>query len=121
MQRNAAGQCASLLHQLSPRHSYRHEHAWRLALPDYVFRSIGPHVVTLEGVRDAAQCEPVAPDPLFRQIWVDVAETAAIVPFDRRENYCAGDAIPFQLEGTPPWTIGCVSIGDFMKSDAVGG
>ena len=34
-----------------------------------------------------------------------VAETAAIVPFSRREHYCVGDAIPFQLEGTPPWTV----------------
>ena len=79
---------------------------WRLNLPNYTFRSIGPHQVTIESVRDASHCEQVAPDPLFRSVWVDVAETAAIIPFSRREDYCVGDAIPFQLEGTPPWTIG---------------
>ncbi|KAI0756262.1 hypothetical protein C8Q80DRAFT_1092612 [Daedaleopsis nitida] len=80
--------------------------SWRLSLPGYAFGSIGPHQVTLDAVRDASHCEQVAPDPLFRTLWVDVAETAAIVPFSRREHYCVGDAIPFQLEGTPPWTIG---------------
>ncbi|PIL31435.1 transporter [Ganoderma sinense ZZ0214-1] len=79
---------------------------WRVHLPEYTFRSIGPHQVTIESVRDASHCEQVVPDPLFRSVWVDVAETAAIIPFSRREDYCVGDAIPFQLEGTPPWTIG---------------
>ena len=80
--------------------------SWRVHLPNYVFRSIGPHQITIDSVKDASHCEQVAPDPLFRSIWVDVAETAAIIPFSRREDYCVGDAIPFQLEGTPPWTIG---------------
>ncbi|KAI0699371.1 hypothetical protein C8T65DRAFT_581174 [Cerioporus squamosus] len=80
--------------------------SWRVHLPNYTFRSIGPHQITIESVKDASHCEQVAPDPLFRNIWVDVAETAAIIPFSRREDYCVGDAIPFQLEGTPPWTIG---------------
>ena len=81
------------------------EHAWRVHLPGYAFRAIGAHQLTLEGVRDASRCAQVAPDPLARALWVDVAETAAIVPFSRREDYCVGDAIPFQLEGTPPWTV----------------
>ncbi|KAI0778735.1 hypothetical protein BD413DRAFT_465706 [Trametes elegans] len=80
--------------------------AWRVHLPNYAFRSIGPHQLTIDAVRDASHCEQVAPDPLYRTIWVDVAETAAIIPFSRREDYCVGDVIPFQLEGTPPWTIG---------------
>ncbi|TBU54901.1 hypothetical protein BD310DRAFT_885314 [Dichomitus squalens] len=79
---------------------------WRVHFPSYTFHSIGPHQVTIESVTDASHCEQVAPDPLFRTVWVDVAETAAIIPFSRREDYCVGDAIPFQLEGTPPWTIG---------------
>lgn len=83
-----------------------HDYSWRVHLPDYSFRSIGPHQITIDSVKDASHCEQVAPDPLFRTIWVDVAETAAIIPFSRREDYCVGDAIPFQLEGTPPWTIG---------------
>ncbi|KAI0639968.1 hypothetical protein C8Q77DRAFT_1043739 [Trametes polyzona] len=83
-----------------------HDTVWRVHLPNYTFRSIGPHQVTIESVQDASRCEQVAPDPLYRSIWVDVAETAAIIPFSRREDYCVGDVIPFQLEGTPPWTIG---------------
>ncbi|KAI0828950.1 hypothetical protein BC628DRAFT_1533561 [Trametes gibbosa] len=83
-----------------------HDAAWRVHLPNYAFRSIGPHQVTIDSVQDASRCEQVAPDPLYRSIWVDVAETAAIIPFSRREDYCVGDVIPFQLEGTPPWTIG---------------
>lgn len=85
-----------------------HDTTWRVHLPHYTFRSIGPHQVTIESVQDASRCEQVAPDPLYRSIWVDVAETAAIIPFSRREDYCVGDVIPFQLEGTPPWTIGYV-------------
>ncbi|KAH9947096.1 hypothetical protein B0H21DRAFT_778726 [Amylocystis lapponica] len=57
---------------------------WKINIPSYSFHSIGP----------------------IWSVWVDVAETAAIVPFDRREDFCIGDAIQFQLEGTPPWAIG---------------
>jgi nucleoporin POM152 len=82
---------------------------WKLNIPMYNFKSIGPHVVTIESIQDASGCEQAAPDPLFKSIWVDVAETAAIVPFDRKEHYCVGDVSRFQLEGTPPWTIGYVA------------
>ncbi|PSS29620.1 hypothetical protein PHLCEN_2v2768 [Hermanssonia centrifuga] len=83
-----------------------HDYTWKLQVPSYIFRSIGPHLVTIEGVQDASHCEQAAPDPLSRSIWLDVAETAAIVPFDRREHFCVGEMSQFQLEGTPPWTIG---------------
>ncbi|OBZ79799.1 hypothetical protein A0H81_01490 [Grifola frondosa] len=58
------------------------------------------------------------PDPSHRSIWVDVAETAAIIPFDRRVDYCVGDAIQFQLEGTPPWTIGYRINGKSLTQEA---
>ncbi|OCH96431.1 hypothetical protein OBBRIDRAFT_718237 [Obba rivulosa] len=82
------------------------DNVWKLDLPSYTFRSIGPHLVTIDSVQDASHCEQAVPDPLHRSIWLDVAETAAIVPFDRRQDYCVGDVTQFQLEGTPPWTIG---------------
>lgn len=82
------------------------EPTWRLNVPAYTFKSIGPHIVTIESVQDASGCQQAAPDPLSRNIWLDVAETAAIVPYDRKEHYCVGDVSRFQLEGTPPWTIG---------------
>lgn len=82
------------------------DHVWKLNVPAYTFKSIGPHRVTIESIQDGSGCEQAAPDPLYRTLWVDVAETAAIVPFDRREHFCVGDVSQFQLEGTPPWTIG---------------
>lgn len=79
---------------------------WTVSLPLYTFESIGPHLITIESVQDASHCEQAALDPLYRSVWVDVAETAAIIPFNRRENFCVGEISYFQLEGTPPWTIG---------------
>ncbi|KAF9056084.1 hypothetical protein BJ165DRAFT_1430770 [Panaeolus papilionaceus] len=79
---------------------------WRLDLPTYHFHSIGPHLVSIETVVDASGCEQAALDPLFRSVWVDVAESASIIPFERREDVCVGDLLQFQLEGIPPWTIG---------------
>ncbi|KAF8913149.1 hypothetical protein CPB84DRAFT_1760464 [Gymnopilus junonius] len=79
---------------------------WRLDIPSYSFTSTGPHLISIEKVTDASNCEQAALDPLFRSIWVDVAETAAIIPFERREDICVGDVTQFQLEGIPPWTIG---------------
>ncbi|KAF8167598.1 hypothetical protein B0H34DRAFT_682476 [Crassisporium funariophilum] len=78
---------------------------WRLDLPSYTFTSIGPHLISIETVTDSSSCEQAALDPLFRSIWVDVAETAAIIPFERREDICVGEVTQFQLEGIPPWTI----------------
>jgi nucleoporin POM152 len=86
---------------------------WRLDIPSYSFSSIGPHLLTIQKVADSSSCEQAAFDPLSRSIWVDVAETAAIIPFERREDICVGDVTQFQLEGIPPWTIGLV---DFSPS-----
>lgn len=83
-----------------------HDKTWKLNVPNYSFRSIGPHIVTIESVRDASHCEQAIPDPLYRTIKIDVAETAAIVPFDQRQDFCVNDVLQFQLEGTPPWSIG---------------
>ena len=81
---------------------------WRLDLPSYTFASIGPHLISIETVTDSSNCEQAALDPLLRSIWIDVAETAAIIPFERREDICVGEVTQFQLEGIPPWTIGFV-------------
>ncbi|KAJ8084484.1 hypothetical protein PM082_003254 [Marasmius tenuissimus] len=82
------------------------DHSWKIELEAYQFKSIGPHLVIIESVADASGCPHAALDPITSSIWVDVSETAAIVPFDRREDYCVGDVAQFQLEGTPPWSIG---------------
>jgi nucleoporin POM152 len=82
---------------------------WAFALPSYTFTSVGPHLVTIESVQDASHCEQAVLDSFRSTMWVDVAETAAIVPYERREHFCVGDASQFQLEGTPPWSIGYVA------------
>ncbi|KAL0951581.1 hypothetical protein HGRIS_008263 [Hohenbuehelia grisea] len=79
---------------------------WEVSLPSYSFSTVGPHRVTIESVVDASKCQQANLDPMSTSIWVDVAETATIVPFDRREHYCVGEVSQFQLEGIPPWSIG---------------
>ncbi|KAI6120638.1 hypothetical protein EDD16DRAFT_1692102 [Pisolithus croceorrhizus] len=70
---------------------------WRLNLPSYYFTSVGPYQVTIDSA---------TVDPLHRSVWIDVAETAAIIPLEKKKDFCVGDIIQFELEGTPPWTIG---------------
>lgn len=84
------------------------DYAWKIDLPSYEFKSIGPHHIIIESVSDSSSCAHAALDPLATSVWADVAETAAIVPFDRREDFCVGDVAQFQLEGIPPWTIGYI-------------
>ncbi|KAF9245820.1 hypothetical protein BU15DRAFT_85502 [Melanogaster broomeanus] len=83
-----------------------HDKVWKLDLPSYYFTSIGPYQVTIESVHDSSHCEQAELDPLRRSTWIDVAETAAIIPFDKKMDFCIGEVTQFQLEGTPPWTIG---------------
>ncbi len=85
------------------------ETQWKVNLPKYIFSSIGPHQVTIEAIRDASPCKQSVTDPSKKSIWVDVAESAAIVPYDRREHFCVGDVAQFQMEGSPPWTVGYAS------------
>ncbi|KAF9015661.1 hypothetical protein BDQ17DRAFT_1386352 [Cyathus striatus] len=82
------------------------DYVWKVESPAYTFKSIGPHRVTVESLTDASNCAQSVLDPLYSSIWIDVAETAAIIPFDRREDICVGEMSQFQLEGIPPWTIG---------------
>ncbi|KAG6380911.1 hypothetical protein JVT61DRAFT_5303 [Boletus reticuloceps] len=79
---------------------------WKLDIPSYYFTSVGPYQVAIETVHDASHCEQAELDPLWRSIWIDVAETAAIIPLDNKKDFCVGDVTQFQLEGTPPWAIG---------------
>lgn len=84
------------------------DHAWRLSVQGYSFSSVGQHLVEINSVQDGNGCEhtDVLPDAGgSRNAWIDVAETAAIVPYDRRVDYCVGDVLQFQLEGTPPWRV----------------
>lgn len=81
------------------------EHAWKVDFPDYSLDTIGPTLVTIESMKDSSPCPEADPSSLLRQIWIDVAETAAVVPLDRKEDYCVGEPISLQLEGTPPWTV----------------
>lgn len=91
---------------------------WKVDLPSYTFASVGPHRVTIDSVTDSSNCAPSALDPLKSSVWVDVAETAAIIPFDNRPDVCVGEMTQFQLEGIPPWTVGCVA--SHMPSSSIG-
>lgn len=87
-----------------------HDKTWRVHLPSYHFTSIGPHQIIIESVGDSSHCEQTELSTLRRSIWVDVAESAAIIPFDKRVDFCTGDVTQFQLEGKPPWSIGYVGV-----------
>lgn len=91
---------------------------WRLNLPSYYFTSVGPYQVTIDSVLDSSRCEQATVDPLRRSIWIDVAETAAIIPLEKKKDFCVGDIIQFELEGTPPWTIGYRINGKSYTRDA---
>lgn len=91
---------------------------WRLNLPSYYFTSVGPYQVTIDSVLDSSRCEQATVDPSYRSIWIDVAETAAIIPLEKKKDFCAGDIIQFELEGTPPWTIGYRINGKSYTRDA---
>lgn len=80
-------------------------HEWQPQFPDYFFTTVGSYLITIDSVHDASSCEEVKDDMERRKLWVDVAETAMIVPFERRTDVCVGDLLQFQLEGIPPWTI----------------
>lgn len=73
--------------------------------PTYRFDTIGPTLLTIESMKDSSPCDAAAVDDSRRMLWVDVAETAAVLPFDRKRDYCVGEPISLQLEGMPPWTV----------------
>lgn len=78
---------------------------WHLDFPNYVFSTVGSYLITIDSVHDASNCDELVTDIAQRSVWVDVAETAMIVPFERRTDVCVGDLLQFQLEGITPWTI----------------
>ncbi|KAL4070659.1 hypothetical protein J3A83DRAFT_4372847 [Scleroderma citrinum] len=94
------------------------EKIWKLNIPSYHFTSVGPYRVTIDTVRDSSHCEQAELDPLRRSIWIDVAETAAVIPLEKKKDFCVGDVIQFELEGTPPWTIGYRINGKSYTQDA---
>lgn len=95
-----------------------YDRIWKLNLPSYYFTSVGPYQVTIDSVLDSSRCEQATVDPLHRSIWIDVAETAAIIPLEKKKDFCVGDIIQFELEGTPPWTIGYRINGKSYTRDA---
>lgn len=83
---------------------------WKVDIPTYKLQTVGPHLITIESFEDSSPCSPSAVDYERRTFRIDVAETAAIVPFDRRADWCVGDLLQFQLEGNAPWKIEFVSL-----------
>lgn len=83
-------------------------HEWKVDVPTHKLQTVGTHLITIESFEDSSPCSPSAVDYERRTFRIDVAETAAIVPFDRREDWCVGDILQFQLEGNAPWRVECV-------------
>ncbi|KIK16338.1 hypothetical protein PISMIDRAFT_637010 [Pisolithus microcarpus 441] len=75
---------------------------WRLNLPSYYFTSVGPYQVMIDSILDLSHCEQAMVDPLHRSIWIDVTKMAAIIPLEKKKDFCVGDIIWFELEDTPP-------------------
>ncbi|KZO96434.1 hypothetical protein CALVIDRAFT_473922, partial [Calocera viscosa TUFC12733] len=78
---------------------------WDVEFPSYTFDKIGPHVVRIESIKDANGCPEAPSDSDARSLFMDVAETAAILPMETRSDYCVGDTLQYQLEGTSPWIV----------------
>jgi nucleoporin POM152 len=72
---------------------------WRVELPDYRFETVGAYMLVIDSVWDASACEQEVELLGFTSLLIDVAEMGAIVPLERREDYCVGDMLRFQLEG----------------------
>jgi nucleoporin POM152 len=86
-------------------------HTWKVDIPSYTFKTIGPHLISIESVSDVSNCaHVVALKSPSRSIFVDVSAGAAIVPYDQREHFCVGETASFHLEGIAPWIIGSVSV-----------
>lgn len=88
-------------------------HEWKVQFSDYEFTTVGPYMVTIESVTDSTPCPQATTDSNRQSFFVDVAETAAIVPYDRHEDFCVGDVLHFQLEGNAPWRVECVVVQAF--------
>ncbi|KZT54109.1 hypothetical protein CALCODRAFT_500232 [Calocera cornea HHB12733] len=78
---------------------------WDVEFPAYTFDKIGPHAVRIESVKDANGCPEMPSESEQRSLFMDVAETAAILPMETRTDYCVGDTLQYQLEGTSPWIV----------------
>ena len=81
---------------------------WELNLSPLKLQTFGTHKVTIVGVHDASDCiafEDNNEDWRSKSVFVDVAESATVVPLDRFEDVCVGDSMEFQLGGSAPWTI----------------
>jgi nucleoporin POM152 len=75
------------------------QNEWRVELPDYRFETVGSYMLVIDSVKDASSCEQEENVLGTNSLFIDVAESAAIVPFERREEYCVGEILRFQLEG----------------------
>ncbi|KAF8314013.1 hypothetical protein DL93DRAFT_2228159 [Clavulina sp. PMI_390] len=78
---------------------------WKVDVPTHKLQTVGPHLITIDSFEDSSPCSPDVVDFDRRSFKIDVAETAAIVPFDRRTDWCLGDTADFQLQGSAPWKI----------------
>jgi nucleoporin POM152 len=97
---------------------------WKVNIPTHVLQTVGPHIITIESFEDSSSCSPSLLNSNRQSFRIDVAETAAIVPFDRREDWCVGDVLQYQLEGNAPWRVELVQfivpiVGFLMRNSSL--
>jgi nucleoporin POM152 len=78
---------------------------WKVSIPEFTFKSVGSYLISLDSIKDESNCEEIQLSLESRSLIVNVAETAAVVPYDARQTYCVGEQLRFQLEGVPPWQV----------------
>ncbi|TFK71015.1 hypothetical protein BDN72DRAFT_895988 [Pluteus cervinus] len=83
-----------------------HSHLWQPEFPDYYFKTPGQHIVTIDSVMDGSNCGHAILSPEDNSIQVDVSTLASITPRNGRTNFCAREAVEFDLDGQPPWVVG---------------
>lgn len=91
---------------------------WQLSIDDYEFHHLGVYSISIETVRDASGCEQdLSAEEVeeAKTLKVEVAETASVAQLQRGEDVCVGQALDFQLQGSPPWSLTFVLLSSFLS------
>jgi nucleoporin POM152 len=81
------------------------ESSWKASIPDFKFDTVGTYLLIIKNVFDNSECVEAIDQQPARSLLITVAETAALVPYETKSEFCVGDMLKFQLEGKPPWEI----------------
>ncbi|CAK9785517.1 hypothetical protein CC85DRAFT_329236 [Cutaneotrichosporon oleaginosum] len=80
-------------------------HEWKVELPELILSDVGRYEVSLLEMSDSSGCAYVFEDAAVLSTFVDVVETARVVPISHDVDVCVGDTLDFLLQGTAPWIV----------------